>query len=81
MKIKDKKKLITPVILVRIDSKRLFGKCFLPIYNKKNILECILLQLKFIKGLSKPILAIPKDKVNDPLRKFAIKKKNIFFYW
>ena len=46
---------------------------------KKNILECILLQLKFIKGLSKPILAIPGDKVNDPLRKFAIKKKITFF--
>lgn len=78
MKIKNKK-LITPIILVRIDSKRLFGKCFLPIYNKKNILECILLQLKFIKGLSKPILAIPRDKINNPLKKFAIKNKITFF--
>lgn len=62
-----------------MDSKRLFGKCFLPIYNKKNILECIILQLKSIKGLSEPILAIPGDKVNDSLRKFAIKKKISFY--
>ena len=72
--IANKKKFrIVPIILVRLDSKRLPKKCFLPIFKNKNILECIISQLLEIKNLEKPILAIPNDKINDPLEKFALK--------
>ena len=78
--IANKKKFrIVPIILVRLDSKRLPKKCFLPIFKNKNILECIISQLLEIKNLEKPILAIPNDKINDPLEKFAL-KNNIIFY-
>ena len=79
MIIKKKKLKIVPIIIVRLDSERLPRKCFLPIFKKKNILECIILQLLKIKNIEKPILAIPNDKVNNPLEKFAL-KNNIKFY-
>ena len=75
-----KKKIkIVPIIIVRIDSRRLFGKCFLPIHKKKNILQCIKTQLKNIKNLSEPILAIPDDTINSPLKEFAIANKISFY--
>ena len=70
---------IIPIIISRIDSKRLRDKCFLKIYGKKNIIECIIKQLSRIKKLEKPILAIPDDKKNTPLKKFAIKKNIRYF--
>jgi len=76
---KKKKLKIVPILIVRLDSKRLPKKCFLPIFRKKNILECIILQLLKIKNLEKPILAIPNDKINDPLEKFALKNDIKFF--
>ena len=76
---KKKKIKIVPIIIVRLDSKRLPGKCLIQIFKKKNILECIILQLSKIKNLDKPILAIPNDKINNPLEKFAL-KNDIKFY-
>lgn len=79
MIIKKKRLKIVPIIIARLDSKRLPRKCLLPIFGKKNILECIILQISKIKNLEKPILAIPNDKINDPLEKFAL-KNDIRFY-
>ena len=75
-----KKKIkIIPVIISRIESKRLKKKCFLKIYKKKNIIECIIKQLSRINKLEKPILAIPNNQINIPLKNFAIKNKINYF--
>ena len=75
----QKKIKIIPIIISRIDSKRLRGKCFLKIHKKRNVIECIFQQLLRIKKLEKPILAIPNDKKNNQLKKFAIKKNIRYF--